>query len=96
MALASTAVSWQLTTIGMLGLVAAVSLLFTNVISTVAMPLSPVIAVIFLGDRMDGVKVLAMLIGLWGFLSYVYQHYLDDAKVKKIGKRADGKHQTAE
>ncbi|KAF0893985.1 hypothetical protein E2562_033400 [Oryza meyeriana var. granulata] len=83
MTLAWTAISWQLTTMGMVGLVATVSSLFTNVISTVGMPLSPVMAVIFLGDRMDGVKVLAMLIGIWGFLSYIYQHYLDDAKIKK-------------
>jgi hypothetical protein len=33
---------------------------------------------------MDGVKVLAMLIGIWGFASYIYQHFLDDAKIKKI------------
>uniref|UniRef100_A0A0D9W8R0 Uncharacterized protein n=1 Tax=Leersia perrieri TaxID=77586 RepID=A0A0D9W8R0_9ORYZ len=81
MTLAWTAASWQLCTMGMVGLVATVSSLFTNVISTVGMPLSPVVAVIFLGDRMDGVKVLAMLIGIWGFLSYIYQHYLDDAKI---------------
>jgi len=78
MTLAWTAVSWQLCTMGLMGLVAAVSSLFTNVISTVGTPLSPVIAVIFLGDRMDGVKLLAMLIAVWGLLSYVYQHYLDD------------------
>ena len=84
MTLAWTAISWQLTTMGMMGLVAAVSSLFSNVISTVGMPLSPIVAIIFLGDKMDGVKVLAMLIGLWGFASYIYQHYLDDAKIKKV------------
>ncbi|XP_044970606.1 probable purine permease 11 [Hordeum vulgare subsp. vulgare] len=84
MTLAWTAISWQLTTVGMMGLVAAVSSLFTNVISTVGLPLSPIVAVIFFGDRMDGVKVLAMLLGVWGFFSYMYQHYLDDAKAKKI------------
>jgi len=90
MTLAWTAVSWQLCTMGLMGLVAAVSSLFTNVISTVGTPLSPVIAVIFLGDRVDGVKLLAMLIGVWGLLSYVYQHYLDDrAKAKKIGEKSD-------
>ncbi|VAH51740.1 unnamed protein product [Triticum turgidum subsp. durum] len=67
MTLAWTAISWQLATVG-----------------TVGLPLSPIVAVIFFGDQMDGVKVLAMLIGVWGFLSYIYQHYLDDAKVKKI------------
>ncbi|PUZ48641.1 hypothetical protein GQ55_7G262000 [Panicum hallii var. hallii] len=90
MTLAWTAVSWQLCTMGLMGLVAAVSSLFTNVISTVGTPLSPVIAVIFLGDRVDGEKLLAMLIGVWGLLSYVYQHYLDDrAKAKKMGERSD-------
>ncbi|KAL6651281.1 hypothetical protein ACP70R_010206 [Stipagrostis hirtigluma subsp. patula] len=90
MTLAWTAVSWQLCTMGMMGLVATVSSLFTNVISTVGMPLSPVVAVIFLGDRMDGVKLLAMLIGVWGLLSYVYQHYLDDrAKARKIAENSD-------
>ncbi|KAE8804237.1 hypothetical protein D1007_19811 [Hordeum vulgare] len=97
MTLAWTAISWQLTTMGLMGLVAAVSSLFTNVISTVGLPLSPIIAVIFLGDRMDGVKVLAMLVAVWGFLSYIYQHYLDDAKVKKnLAERSadDDEHQT--
>jgi hypothetical protein len=97
MTLAWTAISWQLTTMGMMGLVAAVSSLFSNVISTVGMPLAPVIAVIFLKDKMDGVKVLAMLIGLWGFASYIYQHFLDDAKIKKIlaeSSADDDEHQT--
>jgi hypothetical protein len=74
--LAWTAIAWQLCTMGLIGLVATVSSLFTNVINAVGTPLSPVVAVIFLGDRVDGVKLLAMLIGAWGLLSYVYQHYL--------------------
>ncbi|TVU16002.1 hypothetical protein EJB05_39548, partial [Eragrostis curvula] len=90
MTLAWTAVAWQLCTMGLMGLVATVSSLFTNVISTVATPLSPVVAVIFLGDRVNGVKLLAMLIAVWGLLSYVYQHYLDDrAKAKKIAEIFD-------
>jgi len=95
MTLAWTAVSWQLCTMGLMGLVAAVSSLFTNVISTVGTPLSPVIAVIFLGDRMDGVKLMAMLIGVWGLLSYVYQHYLDDHAAKKIAEKSDEQYQAA-
>lgn len=91
MTLAWTAVSWQLCTMGLMGLVATVSSLFTNVISTVGTPLSPVIAVIFLGDRMDGVKLLAMLLAVWGLLSYVYQHYLDDRVKarKKVAEKSD-------
>ncbi|KAK3143867.1 hypothetical protein QOZ80_4AG0306010 [Eleusine coracana subsp. coracana] len=90
MTLAWTAVAWQLCTMGLMGLVATVSSLFTNVISTVGTPLAPVVAVIFLGDRVDGVKLLAMLIGVWGLLSYVYQHYLDDrAKARKTADKSD-------
>nr|CAB3488069.1 unnamed protein product [Digitaria exilis] len=98
MTLGWTAVSWQLCTMGLMGLVAAVSSLFTNVISTVGTPLSPVVAVVFLGDRMDGVKLIAMLIAVWGLLSYMYQHYLDDrhAKAKKIlGDKSDQQLQAA-
>jgi drug/metabolite transporter (DMT)-like permease len=91
MTLAGTAVSWQLCTMGLMGLVATVSSLFTNVISTVGTPLAPVLAVIFLGDRMQGVKLLAMLLAVWGLLSYVYQHYLDDraAAKKQLAEKAD-------
>ncbi|CAL5030363.1 unnamed protein product [Urochloa decumbens] len=90
MTLAWTAVSWQLCTMGLMGLVAMVSSLFTNVISTVGTPLAPVIAVIFLGDRLDGVKLLAMLLAVWGLMSYVYQHYLDDrAKAKMVAEKSD-------
>lgn len=34
------------------------------------------------GDKMTGIKVVAMLMAVWGFLSYVYQHYLDDRRVQ--------------
>ncbi|CAL1376057.1 unnamed protein product [Linum trigynum] len=73
-----TAVAWQVSSLGMLGLVFEVSSLFSNVISTLALPLVPVLAVVLFGDKMDGVKAVAMVLAVWGFVSYVYQHYLDD------------------
>ncbi|KAL3499824.1 hypothetical protein ACH5RR_038921 [Cinchona calisaya] len=77
-----TAVSWQVSTVGMLGLIFEVSSLFANVISTVSLPAIPILAVIFFHDKMDGVKIIALILAIWGFLSYVYQHYLDDVKAK--------------
>ncbi|KAA8525937.1 hypothetical protein F0562_007963 [Nyssa sinensis] len=74
------AVTWQISSIGLLGLIFEVSSLFSNVISTLALPAVPILAVIFFHDKMDGVKVMSMLLAIWGFLSYIYQHYLDDAK----------------
>lgn len=75
-----TAVGWAVFTMGVVGLIFEVSSLFSNVISTLALPILPVIAVIFFHDEMDGVKVIAMFLGIWGFVSYMYQHYLDDSK----------------
>ncbi|ONK56001.1 uncharacterized protein A4U43_C10F3120 [Asparagus officinalis] len=83
MTLIWTAITWQVSFVGSIGLIHMVSSLFANVISTLALPIVPIFAVVFFHDEMDGVKVVAMLIAVWGFLSYIYQHYLDDSRQKK-------------
>lgn len=82
MTLLWTAVTWQISSVGLLGLIFEVSSLFSNVISTLALPLVPILAVIFFHDKMDGVKVMAMLLAIWGFLSYIYQNYRDVSESK--------------
>lgn len=82
MTLVWTAVAWQVSSIGTLGLIFQVSSLFTNVISTFALPIVPILGMIFFHDKMDGVKVISLLLAIWGFLSYIYQHYVDDSKSK--------------
>jgi drug/metabolite transporter (DMT)-like permease len=89
MTLIWTAVTWQISSVGMLGLVFEVSSLFSNVIGTLAFPVVPILAVIFFHDKLDGVKVMALLLAVWGFLSYIYQHYLDDSKSKVNKTSAD-------
>ncbi|KAL9276014.1 Purine permease 21-like protein [Drosera capensis] len=78
------ALTWMIATTGILGLIFEVSSLFSNVISTLGLPLIPVFAVVFLHNTMNGVKVISLVLALWGFFSYIYQNYLDDVK----GKRA--------
>ncbi|GJN28204.1 hypothetical protein PR202_gb16301 [Eleusine coracana subsp. coracana] len=68
--------------VGSVRLISRVSALFANVSATVGLPLVPVFAVALFGDRMTGIKVIAMLMALWGFLSYVYQHYIDGRRGK--------------
>ncbi|GAB4826820.1 hypothetical protein Ancab_033700 [Ancistrocladus abbreviatus] len=80
MTLIWTALTWQVYNIGAVGLIVQVSSLFSNVISTLGCPIVPVLAVIFFHDKMDGIKVMAMLLAIWGFVSYTYQQYLDDQK----------------
>ncbi|XP_012573616.1 probable purine permease 11 isoform X1 [Cicer arietinum] len=77
-----TAVTWQISSIGMIGLVLDVSSLFSNVIGTVVLPVVPILSVIFFHDKINGVKFIALVLAIWGFLSYIYQHYLDDKKAK--------------
>lgn len=75
--LMGTAVCWQAAAVGTVRLIVRMSSLFANVTGTVALPLVPVFAVVLFGDRMTGIKAVAMLMAVWGFISYVYQHYLD-------------------
>ncbi|GAB2226300.1 hypothetical protein Droror1_Dr00022102 [Drosera rotundifolia] len=82
MNLIGTAVLWQAFQLGCIGLVFEVCSLFSNVICTLGVPITPVLAVIFLHDKMNGLKVVSMLLALWGFTSYAYQHYVDDFKKK--------------
>ncbi|OEL36146.1 putative purine permease 11, partial [Dichanthelium oligosanthes] len=83
MTLLWTAISWQIASVGVVGLIFVVSSLFSNVISTLALPILPVFAVIFFHDKMDGVKIIAMLMSIWGFISYGYQLYVNDKKARK-------------
>ncbi|KAH7514992.1 hypothetical protein FEM48_Zijuj11G0149100 [Ziziphus jujuba var. spinosa] len=82
MTLVWTALSWQLFSIGAVGLIFEVSSLFCNVISCLGLPIVQVLAVVIFHDKMDGLKVISMILAIWGFLSYIYQHYVDDQKSK--------------
>ncbi|KAH9797649.1 protein reduced wall acetylation 3 [Citrus sinensis] len=82
MTLIWTAIGWQVFSIGATGLIFDVSSLFSNVISTLGLPFVPVLAVIIFHEKMSGLKVIAMVLAIWGFLSYFYHHYLDDFKSK--------------
>ncbi|MCE3051845.1 hypothetical protein HAX54_050955 [Datura stramonium] len=80
--LVCTAVAWQLYAVGSIGLVFKASSLFSNVIINLGTSVVPIFAMVFLKDRMTGLKVFSLLLGLWGYASYIYQHYLDDLEAK--------------
>ncbi|KAL3615172.1 hypothetical protein CASFOL_040833 [Castilleja foliolosa] len=73
---ATIAVGWQVYSIGTVGLIFEVSSLFSNVISTVGLPVVPVLAAIFFDEKMDMNKAISMFLGVWGFVNYNYQNYL--------------------
>ncbi|KAL3833606.1 hypothetical protein ACJIZ3_008342 [Penstemon smallii] len=70
--------------VGCVGLIFKVSSLFSNVINILGVPLTPILAAIFLHDKLTGLKAVSMVLAIWGFVSYAYQHYVDDLKMKKM------------
>ncbi|XP_062096152.1 purine permease 21-like [Humulus lupulus] len=82
MTLSWTAIAWQVFSIGIVGLILEVSALFSNVIGVLGLPIVPVMAVFFFHEKMDGIKAMAMVLAIWGFVSYAYQNYLDNHSSK--------------
>lgn len=92
MTLVSTAVCWQIFGISAVALVFEVSALFCNAIAVLGLPLVSVIAVFVFHDKFDGIKGISLFLAVWGFISYVYQHYDDDRKLKKeVRIRSEGR-----
>ncbi|KAK2351793.1 purine permease [Trifolium repens] len=75
--------TWQVCSVGLVGLIFLVSSLYSNVISTMSLAITPITAVIVFHDKMNGVKIISMLMALWGFASYIYQNYLDNLKARR-------------
>ncbi|XP_016514842.1 putative purine permease 10 isoform X1 [Nicotiana tabacum] len=67
----------QAQTLGSIGLIFKVSSLFSNVILILGAPLTQISAVVLLHDSVSGLKLVSLVLGLWGFTSYLYQQYLD-------------------
>ncbi|XP_054814623.1 probable purine permease 11 [Prosopis cineraria] len=81
--LVGTAMCWQVCSVGVVGLIYVVSSLFSNVVSMMSLPLVPAAAVILYHEKMDAVKVVALLLAILSFGSYIYQNYLDQNKLQQ-------------
>ncbi|KAL6569253.1 putative purine permease 11 [Orobanche minor] len=90
MTLVWTAIAWQVCSVGVVGLIFVVSSLFSNVISTLSLAVTPIASLVVFHDNMNGIKIIAMLLALWGFASYIYQNYLDDVRSRKNKNGNDG------
>ena len=84
-----TAICWQLYTIGCVGLIFEVSSLFSSSVIVLGVPIVPILAVFIFHDKMHGIKAISLVLTVWGFISYLYQYYLDDrsynARNRNIG-----------
>ncbi|XP_019189215.1 PREDICTED: probable purine permease 11 isoform X2 [Ipomoea nil] len=75
-----TGVTCQAYYVGSIALTFKVSSLFSNVVIRLGTPVIPFLSVVFLGEEMSGLKMMALMLSLWGFASYIYQQYLDELK----------------
>ncbi|XP_062094563.1 probable purine permease 10 [Humulus lupulus] len=82
MTLSWIAITWQAFYIGTVGLILEVSSLFSNALSVLGLLIIPVLAVFLFQEKMDGIKVMSMVLAIWGFFSYAYQNYLDSHSSK--------------
>ncbi|GAV64929.1 TPT domain-containing protein [Cephalotus follicularis] len=87
MVLIWTSISWKFYSVGFVGLIFEVSALFSNAIGVFGLPIVPVLAIIFFHEKMDGIKGISLVLAIWGFVSYVYQQYLDYKKLKTANSK---------
>ncbi|XP_057823129.2 probable purine permease 11 [Cryptomeria japonica] len=78
------AISWQMCVVGTYGLVSMVSSLFSMVVSTLTLPILPVLALLLFDDKINSLKVIGMVLGIWGFVSYAYGGYQESKKAEEI------------
>lgn len=71
------AISCQLNVVGSIGLVFKVNSPLFNVFNNLGALITPILAVIFLHDKIKGLKLVVMFLAFWGFASQIYQQYLN-------------------
>lgn len=66
----STFLAWQVWCVSSTGLVFFVSSLFTSANSNPSLAVTPIASVIVFHDNMSGVKIIVLLLAIWGFSPY--------------------------
>ncbi|KAK9150599.1 hypothetical protein Syun_008908 [Stephania yunnanensis] len=69
------AVFWQLTTVGMIGIVHCTTSLFAGISGSIMVPILLVAGVITFNEKFTGEKGMSLALCLWGFVSYFLGEY---------------------
>ncbi|MCL7045932.1 hypothetical protein MKW94_004086 [Papaver nudicaule] len=78
-----TALTWQLSAVGTMGVILHANALFNGILTSVLVPFTGVAAVIFYHESFTGLKGMALALCLWGFCSYFYgEHKM--MKMKRV------------
>ncbi|KAK1367050.1 putative purine permease [Heracleum sosnowskyi] len=80
--LVCTAMMWQLFFLGVNGVILCGSSLLSGIIITVLLPVIEILAVIFYDEKFQAEKGVALVLSLWGFLSYFYGEFKHNKKME--------------
>ncbi|XP_037434782.1 purine permease 3-like [Triticum dicoccoides] len=77
------AILWQFFFLGAVGVIFCVHTLFAGILIAVFIPVTEVLAVIFLHEKFTSEKGVALALSLWGLASYSYGEYSEAKAAKK-------------
>ncbi|XP_027333352.1 purine permease 1-like [Abrus precatorius] len=81
--LVGSAIMWQFFFLGAIGVIFCASSLFSGIIIAAFLPVTEVLAVIVYKENFQAEKGVALVLSLWGFVSYFYGEFKQDRKKKK-------------
>ncbi|WOG91569.1 hypothetical protein DCAR_0310818 [Daucus carota subsp. sativus] len=80
---------WQCFFLGAIGVIFCSSSLLSGIIITVLLPVTEVLAVIFYQEKFQAEKGVALVLSLWGFVSYFYGEIKQSRKLEKNRRAAE-------
>lgn len=90
--LVCSAILWQFTTIGVLGIIYCTSSLFAGVSTSLLLPIAQVAAILAFGEKFTGEKGMSLVLCLWGFTSYFIGEYKKSMKMTPNTETAPNAH----
>lgn len=84
------AILWQCFFLGAIGVIFCASSLLSGVIIAALLPLTEILAVIIFKEKFTGAKGVALVLSLWGFVSYLYGEMKHAKNVKQRAVRMHG------
>ncbi|KAL3592279.1 hypothetical protein D5086_010919 [Populus alba] len=76
------AIIWQCFFLGAIGVIFCASSLLSGILISVFLPVTEILAVIFFQEKFQAEKGVALVLSLWGFVSYFYGEMKENKKKK--------------
>lgn len=91
MVLVASAIIWQGFYLGIIGIIFCASSLLSGIVIAVLLPMTEILAVIFYHEKFQAEKGVALVLSLWGFISYFYGEIKHSKESKEIKEKKNNK-----